>query len=420
MALEAKKEFEAAKQARIEGDFRSSMSLLVRASEMGSAEAQFEYAWALEFGYGLEKSMEQAMVWYERSALSGFAPSMAHLSELKRDAGAEDESLEWGRRALASGNAYAQGFVYDTGLLGPVDAERARVLFEQAAGFGFPFAQESLGVILQESNPEDPEILAHFTAAAAYGLPISQLALGDLFRTGSLVAKDLFAAFSLYWKGALFGDPVCMVTAAEVLYADVTLLRRVFPGAGPFDQWSIPASMLSSAISRFVEEFGLVPDLLYDRLPFERRNSASLLLSSREARLAELFQFGRLFRSTPKLLEVWRDNWRFQDDEDTERDVRVLVSEATAECLGCHADSTRVAKRAAYALLVIHHRRVPCLFTKYLPRDLGRAIAKLVFASRVYPHMWLNHPAASSKPAQKKQRKDEEHVSTYALRNKKK
>lgn len=147
-----------------------------------------------------------------------------------------------------------------------------------------------------------------------------------------------------------------------------------------------------------------IPDLVYDRLPVDADHQRELRLASPESRTCELFQYGRLFRGCAGLLDQWGAVWAYLDCEDTTQDGNILAPLASAECIAVHAAATKCAQQAAIALLTIHRRRVPCLFTKYLPRDLGRVIARMVFESRVSDtHVWLPpKQEQQQEPAKKK------------------
>jgi TPR repeat protein len=53
-------------------EFDKAVPLLKKSAELGVAEAQYNYGVTLEFGYGIEKNIDSAFVWYLKSAEQGW------------------------------------------------------------------------------------------------------------------------------------------------------------------------------------------------------------------------------------------------------------------------------------------------------------------------------------------------------------
>jgi TPR repeat protein len=81
-------------------EFKKAIPNLKKASELGVAEAQYNYGVILEFGYGIEKNIDSAFVWYNKSAEQGwndglYKMMMAHANGIGAEQ-SNEKAFEYG------------------------------------------------------------------------------------------------------------------------------------------------------------------------------------------------------------------------------------------------------------------------------------------------------------------------------------
>jgi TPR repeat protein len=146
----------------------------------GNPVAQFEVASRYAEGRGLAQSYSQALTWFQRAAMHGFAPAQFRLAHL----------LERG-----------------TGT--DVDVERAKVWYRRAAEQGHVNAMHNLAVLLARRDGGAPDYATAaiwFREAAERGLSDSQYNLGVLCEMGLGVPKSLPEAYKWLALAARGGD----------------------------------------------------------------------------------------------------------------------------------------------------------------------------------------------------------------------
>jgi TPR repeat protein len=102
------KELAAYFDARKRAQYVEAVRHLRAAAELKFPPALFELGWAAEFGFNVPQDSVLALECYRSAAAGMFAPAMAHLAELLRDARLPDESRRWAEAAMASGDLYAK------------------------------------------------------------------------------------------------------------------------------------------------------------------------------------------------------------------------------------------------------------------------------------------------------------------------
>lgn len=146
---------------------------MVAARDYGRPEAQFEVARCYQNGTGVEKSEENAVVWYKKAAEQCDAEAQCALGECYYQAFGveknEKEARRWYEAAATQGNVTAQ---YMTGRL---------------------YAELSYNVAA----------VKWYTKAAEQNCPEAQYELGVCYETGDGVGKDEAKAAELYRKAAV-------------------------------------------------------------------------------------------------------------------------------------------------------------------------------------------------------------------------
>src|SRR5690606_24425228 len=108
------------------------------AAANGDPSAEFEVAVRLDEGRGIARDLEQAVVWYRRSASRGFAPAQ-----------------------------YRLGTLYERGLGVSADRGRAMAWYRSAAGKGSFKARHNLAALSASGDAADYQTAGHCVAEAA-------------------------------------------------------------------------------------------------------------------------------------------------------------------------------------------------------------------------------------------------------------
>jgi localization factor PodJL len=153
---------------------------LRQAAANGNARAQFEVGAIFTEGRALEKNLEEAARWYERSAAQGFVPAQYRL-----------------------GNLYEMGSGVEKNL------EQARLWYQRSAEAGHRMAMHNLAALYAggEMGEQQFELAAEwFTKAAERGMTDSQFNLGMLYARGLGVEQDFEQSYKWFALAALNGD----------------------------------------------------------------------------------------------------------------------------------------------------------------------------------------------------------------------
>jgi TPR repeat protein len=150
------------------------------AASGGNPIAQFEVASRFAAGRGLAQSYPQALAWFQRAAMHGFAPAQFRLAHM-----------------------------LDRGTGTAVDVERAKVWYRRAAEQGHVNAMHNLAVLLARRDGGTPDYATAatwFREAAERGLTDSQYNLGVLCEMGLGMPKNLPEAYKWLALAARGGD----------------------------------------------------------------------------------------------------------------------------------------------------------------------------------------------------------------------
>ena len=217
---------------------------MVAARDYGYPEAQFEVARCYQNGMGVEKSEENAVVWYKKAAEQGNAEAQCALGECYQQAGNaemafqqymvaardygyleaqfevarcyqngtgveknEENAVVWYKKAAEQCDAEAQcalGECYYQARGVEKDDKEARRWYEAAATQGNVTAQYMTGR-LYAALSYNVAAVKWYTKAAEQECPEAQYELGVCYETGDGVGKDEAKAAELYRKAAVQG-----------------------------------------------------------------------------------------------------------------------------------------------------------------------------------------------------------------------
>lgn len=164
---------------------------MVAARDYGHPEAQFKVARCYQNGTGVEKSEENAVVWYKKAAEQGNAEAQCVLGGC---------------------------FYYQT--LGvEKDDKEARKWYEAAATQGNVTAQYMTGRLYAELSYNEAAV-KWYTKAAEQECPEAQCELGKCYETGDGVSKNEEKAVELYRKAAEQGYAEAQYKMGECYYYD--------------------------------------------------------------------------------------------------------------------------------------------------------------------------------------------------------
>ena len=196
-------------------DYVKAMQRARMAAEAGSGEAQAVLAFILSSGPQDMRDLDEADLWYERSAAAGCPQGMlGHALALNRKGGGETVQREV---AVQLGKAAAAGLPVALYLLG-VMSERglgvtrnegaAAEFYRRAAEKGNRSGQARWGKALMhgigvDANPSDGE--TWLRRAALAGDPEAAVALGDLHATGGNLSPNHAEAASWFRRAAEAG-----------------------------------------------------------------------------------------------------------------------------------------------------------------------------------------------------------------------
>ena len=161
-----------------------------RAAQMGIWQGQWLLGRCYDEGFGVDRSMSEALSWYLKTAEQGYGPAQNYIGSCYQDGDGvpqdEAEAVKWYRKAAEQGHAVAQsniGWCYDVGSGVAVDRAEAVKWFLKAAEQGDSAAQFNLGVHYERGSGVDEDVqeaAKWYGMAADEGDERSQKALNDI------------------------------------------------------------------------------------------------------------------------------------------------------------------------------------------------------------------------------------------------
>lgn len=155
----AESDIEAARSLFADGKFGEAFARYKVLAERGIVEAQFQIGVMYENGLGVEKSLPEAAIWYERASHMHHSGAIKNLAAMYFDGRGvskdQKKAAELYRAAALNGDPAAKtvlAFMYENGYGVPMDLNVAVKLLQEAANAGYAGAQASLGVMYWRGN----------------------------------------------------------------------------------------------------------------------------------------------------------------------------------------------------------------------------------------------------------------------------
>ena len=177
---------------------------------------QYRLGQMLYTGTGMEKDVEAALGYFEKSARLGNVHAQYMLGRIYLDADSGHENAEqavrWLTKSADGGNAlaqYALGKLYRDGTNVEKDIPKSITLFTLAAEQDNSYAAYALGrlYLQNEDIPKDVDAaVKRLEKSADLGNQFAQYALAKLYLSGEDVPKDIPKALELFQKSAAQGN----------------------------------------------------------------------------------------------------------------------------------------------------------------------------------------------------------------------
>ena len=236
-------DFQAGKQAYLNGDYHHAYAILSPLAAHGNADAQKMLGVMYDYGQGVKKDPKQALDWYLKAAGQGQsgAQLLAGNKYFQGDGTTQDyaKAAKWWQKAAAGGQVDAQfnlGLMYSRGLGVKQDDNRAAKLFRAAAEQGHAHAEYSLGVMYafgRGVHQDYGTARKWFTRAAKQGVAQAQFNLGVFYENGYGVKADAATAAKWYERAAAQGlsQAETRLAALDVTAPEQTPVKTAKAGA---------------------------------------------------------------------------------------------------------------------------------------------------------------------------------------------
>lgn len=209
------------------GQYLTAMELALPRAQLGDAAAQTLIAELFVEGFGVRRSMDDAIFWYEQAARNGDASAQYKLALLLTDgryiARDTDRARRLMQEAAQGGHPtaqfnYAQILVADRP--GPKGLEMALPFFERAARRGIPDAQYAVSQIylnaLEVSDEKQALGRQYLISAARAGYDTAQVDLATYLIDGFGGTRDFEAGFQWMRLAAVRGNVVAQNRLAHL------------------------------------------------------------------------------------------------------------------------------------------------------------------------------------------------------------
>ena len=179
----------------------------------GDQHGQFALGYWYLYGEGVDKNVDEAISWFQKSAIQGFRQAqtqLGHMYLLGRDVPQDiDKAAMWLTKASDQGDAHSQFWLanmYRKGQGFTQSNEEAIKLYRMSAEQGFAGSQGALGQFYLSGigiGKDSKEAFKWFALAAEQGVPAlqgfvpAQVNLGSAYAQGKLTPRNL--VFSYGW-----------------------------------------------------------------------------------------------------------------------------------------------------------------------------------------------------------------------------
>ncbi len=218
----------AAQAAYERSDHEAAFEIWLVLARRGDVDAQYNLGALYDNGWGVERDVEKATLWYARAAGRNVAPAELVLAHILRRGEAtvrdDDQALRYLRSAAHRGSARAQfelGIAYDRGIGVTQNYATAAVWYEKAANQGLTEAVYNLATLFDEGlgTPKDhAAAMAWYKQAARDGSAPAENNIGNLHEKGLGVPQNYELAVEWYGKAAARGLAIAQNNLATMYH----------------------------------------------------------------------------------------------------------------------------------------------------------------------------------------------------------
>ena len=189
---------------------------VLRLAHGGRVYEQNQLGIASVLAIGPDFSAREALGWFQKSAMNGYAPAQVNLAVMYANGWGSPQNygvaLRWLRAASEQHYPRAEynlGILYMQGTGVRQDYHEAFRWFQRAADAGDTSAQTNLGYLYDRGlgvTADAAAAVSWYTKAAKAGDPLGQYNLADMYLRGEGVAQNDAQAFSWFQKAAAKGQ----------------------------------------------------------------------------------------------------------------------------------------------------------------------------------------------------------------------
>ena len=226
---------------------------LVKDSDNGDAEAQFDLASTYAHGWGIDQDDKKAIHWLTKAAEQGFLRAQIRLALCYSDGDHVKQNYEkavfWYEKAAELGDDFAQsmlGIFYSGGDI-PEDKEKAVYWITKASEQGVAFSQNMMGNCYTHGYgvPQDDKLAVFWwKKAAKQGNDAAQNSLGVCYSDGIGVRKNKKKAAELILKAALQGNASAQLNVGCDFENDGDTKQAIFWWTKSAEQDYVDAQMI--------------------------------------------------------------------------------------------------------------------------------------------------------------------------------
>jgi eukaryotic-like serine/threonine-protein kinase len=194
-------------------DYEEAFKLAAPLAAGGDKDAQFAVGYFYDQGLGVEKSDQQAAIWYRKAAEQGHRSAQFTLATMYEYGSgvqqSDEEAFNWYKKAADQDDAEAQnalGVFYARGKGTPKDDTAAVLWYQKAAKQGFAKAQKNLGDMYATGRgveKSEREALKLYYQAAEQKLAAAEFNVGYYHETGKGGVKRNYKTAAEWYRRAV-------------------------------------------------------------------------------------------------------------------------------------------------------------------------------------------------------------------------